>query len=78
MNQTFNVTSCRTCPLMSGDWATDEDGFSFLDNLACKHPQGGVVSGMAASVIRGGIPIGCPLRTNAVLVRLCPSNDGRG
>lgn len=22
--------------------------------------------------------LGCPLKTNAVLVRLCPSNDGRG
>jgi len=77
MSQTFNVTSCRACPLLGRD-ESETRGLHgerlIMEDYHCKHPRGGVIGGMVESVRDGVLlPIGCPLKTDELLVRVCPS-----
>lgn len=74
MSQTFNVTSCRACPLLSVNPGNDGDGGDAPADYTCKHPQGGVVGHMSGSVLDGTPPpAGCPLWVGDLRVKLCAS-----
>lgn len=75
MNQTFNVTSCRTCPLLHYTPGSIDDNCEQVPpEYTCKHPQGEKVGDMWRSIRDGDLlPSGCPLRTGSLVVRQCPS-----
>lgn len=76
MSQTFNVTTCATCPLLEIAPLYEDPGCYAPEDYSCRHPLGGVVGGIYDSVRSGRHPpLGCPLRTNELLVRLDRSND---
>ena len=74
---TFHVTSCGGCPLLFIYDTGGGDGvFHPPDAYTCRHPQGGVVGGIYSSVHdKTKPPLGCPLKTNELLIKLCRSLD---